>query len=185
MPLPLSCSSLPPDVVTSLSQLSDRLRTLKWLDGPRDKHRCMGFLAEYFRRLNQVRTGAYMRFASADGRGLFKPGEDGYQDCGSFGIKWIDDSWDDANGWKRHCHLRGNISALSRILDFVSETAQSSGRGQARHECWDNFGEIASHSVSVRSRPPVLSTNAARSSPECSGMRGDGGRIRNRKARRT
>jgi TIR domain len=139
--LPESCNSLPSEVVALLAHLQERVECLRWLDGPRDKDVCATLLREYFRRLIQLRP--HLLVDGREGRGLFKPSDNDYQDLGAIGLKWIDGSWYDANGWKRHCYLRGNVSVLAEPLEYMTALALSHGRDSARHDAWEWLGKSA------------------------------------------
>jgi len=146
--LPPSCQSLPAAVRDELERLHQRLQSIGWLAGPCSKRTCVALIRDYFSRLDKIPAVWKGYFTSEpELRGMFGHERDSsYEDFGKFGIKWID-SWEEAVGWRSHCYLRGNISALSRAIDYLSETAQSTGRDAARHDCWNLFGEAAKQSA--------------------------------------
>jgi len=105
--LPQSTQALPADVQAELTALQERLHKIRWLDGPRDESRCSELLRDYFDRIKQIGTESRRGYWTGEHdptrmRQLRE--QQGYQDCGTFGIKWIKGDWSEAIGWTRHCY---------------------------------------------------------------------------------
>ncbi len=148
--LPESCSNLPQSVERELERLEARIRRLSWLDGPCDHQLCTVYLEEYFRRLNGIAGG------TRSSEHLFNEWEDpNTRQLGSYRVKWIHGDWEEAAEWRRHCYLRGNISALHAVIEFMGGLARRSGRDAARHDCWEMFGALA-----ARDSPPQVRDGA-------------------------